>query len=108
MRCHLAADGGSGPAKVVSNSAAGETPASEAAACELLFQSSLEPQRCLLVRPTDCAAVLEAFDLVAAVEAVMAATGGDPGLQPGAWQPPRLPRQLAVGRHRHPGVIGGM
>ena len=108
MRCHLAADGGSGPAKVVSISAAGGAPASEAAARELILQSPLEPRRRLLIRPTDRAATLEVFDVVAAVEAVMAASGRDQGVQPGALPPLRLPRQFDVGRHRHPGVIGGM
>ena len=106
MRCHLAADGGSGPAKVVSISAAGRAPASEAAARELILQSPLEPRRRLLIRPTDRAAAFEAFDVVAAVEAVMAASGRDQGVQPGALPPLRLPRQFDVGRHRHPGVIG--
>ena len=106
MRCHLAADGGSGPAKVVSISAAGGAPASEAAARELFIQSPLDPRHRLLIRPTDRAAAFEAFDVVAAVEAVMAASGRDHDVQPGASPPLRLPCQLEVGRHRHPGVIG--
>jgi hypothetical protein len=68
--------------------------------------SPLEPSHRLLIRPTDRAAAFEAFDVVAAVEAVMAASGRDHGVQPGASPPLRLPRQLEVGRHRHPGVIG--
>ena len=68
--------------------------------------SPLEPRHRLLIRPTDRAAAFEAFDVVAAVEAVMAASGRDHGVQPGASPPLRLPRQLEVGRHRHPGVIG--
>ena len=69
-------------------------------------QSPLEPRHRLLIRPTDRAAAFEAFDVVAAVEAVMAASGRDHGVQPGASPPLRLPCQLEVGRHRHPGVIG--
>ena len=69
-------------------------------------QSPLEPRHRLLIRPTDRAAAFEAFDVVAAVEAVMAASGRDHGVQPGATPPLRLPCQLEVGRHRHPGVIG--
>jgi hypothetical protein len=68
--------------------------------------SPLEPRHRLLIRPTDRAAAFEAFDVVAAVEAVMAASGRDHGVQPGASPPLRLPCQLEVGRHRHPGVIG--
>jgi glycosidase len=69
-------------------------------------QSPLDPRHRLLIRPTDRAAAFEAFDVVAAVEAVVAASGRDHGVQPGASPPLRLPCQLEVGRHRHPGVIG--